>query len=257
MTETPSKGSEPREEPGDQSLESLEVTEEPLEATLETVEDPWEEPAGQEPATKRCLFCGTQLPLPARACHGCGHALGPFEPSTPKEYFRWFFCGMLIVVGGFMPCGPHGQMTLGTLMGGAFFIMGLGVLWNMWAAIYTGRFKMFWVTMLILPAVWGVWRLATAFAGDPSVAGSPAAVMAAHGVTNGWASLGEAFSSSPPKWGVLRNFLWVVGYGPFFITAGSVLAWLFLVGGFFGAMKHSKKKMAERASAGGARNRRR
>jgi len=29
------------------------------------------------------------------------------------------------------------------------------------------------------------------------------------------------------------------------------------VGGVFGAMKHSKKKLAERARAGGARNRRR
>ncbi len=267
MTENPSQDQGPLEE----FVEPLEAEEEPLaqespaSSAGEEEEIPW----------KYCFFCGHRIPAPAKACERCGHALGPFEKTTPKEYFRFFFCGLLIVMGGFMPVGPDAQlMTLQTMLGGLFFVMGLGVLWTSWRAVYTGRFQMFWIVMLFIPLLWGLWRFLMPMIGPgleyyqkaveqgAKLTGAQMAdfhhlkIMAAHGGPMTFKELFGALGGMPPDWGKIRTWFWVNGYGPAFITLGSFLAWFMLLLGFIGGMRHNKQKAAQRAASGGRSRRR-
>ena len=222
---------------------------EPLESYEEEVieEKVEEEEAPPEMPMKHCIFCGALIPAPSKACPKCTHALGPFEPTTPKQYFRWFFCGLMIFIGTLMPCGPDwGTMTIRTMLGGLFAIMGLGVMWNMWSAIYSGRFKMFWILMLFIPIIIGVWRFTFALPAPE--------IFAKYNAPTNWNEFIQCFSSAPPNWQGVRNFFWVVGYGITFITLGSILAWVLLIFEMFRAKSHSKKKAAER---GGERRSRR
>ncbi len=268
MTENPPQDQGPLEE----FVEPLEPEEEPLEepqskaAPRQEEEIPW----------KYCFFCGHKIPVPAKACEQCGHALGPFESSTPKAYFRFFFCGLLIVMGGFMPVGPDGSvMTLQTMMGGLFFILGLGILWTSWRAIYTGRFKASWIWVLFIPIIWGFWRFFLPMLGrgldfydklTPSQLAelSPARqatyhhlkLLAAHGAPTTFHDLFGALGHAPPDWGAIRAWFWVNGYGPAFIFLGALLGYFFLLLGVIGAFRHTKQKAAQRAASGGRSRRR-
>ena len=268
MTENQPQDQGPLEE----FVEPLESEEEPL---AEEKGAPPPPPGGEEMPWKHCIFCGARIPAPAKACERCGHALGPFEPATPKEYFRWFFCGLLIVLGGFMPVGPDGSvMTLQTLAGGLFFIMGLGVMWNMWGAIYSGRFKMFWIVMLFIPVIWGFWRFFLPMMGTglaeydilvkkgAQLSAAQLAdynhlkLLASHGAPLTFKELFGALGQAPPDWSKVRAWFWVNGYGPTFVFLGSLLAWIFFVIGIFGGIKHGRQKAAQRAASGGRSRRR-
>ena len=225
------------DETPEEHFETLEESEEPLEPREETLPG---EGGEEETPTKPCLFCGATIDRRSKACPECTHALGPFEPTTPKEYYRFFFAGFLLFMSAFLPCGPGGPLSITTLLGSTYAIIGLGVMWNMWKAIYAGRVKLFWVLMTLMPLIVGIWRIATAFGGDPDDPNSSVSMMAAHGLT-GWSSLGDFFGGTP-RWGVLRNFFWVLGYSTVFATVGALLAWIFFIRGFFGGIKHSKQQ---------------
>ncbi len=268
MTENPPQDQGPLEE----FVEPLEAEEEPLAQEKPSPSAQAEE----EVPWKYCFFCGHRIPAPAKACERCGHALGPFEPNTPKEYFRFFFCGLLIVLGGFMPVGPDGSlMTLQTMTGGLFFIMGLGIMWNMWKAVYSGRLKMFWVWMLFIPIIWGFWRFFLPMMGTgldfydkltPAQLGQLSSaqladyhhlkLLASHGAPTTFGELFGALGHAPPEWGKVRAWFWVNGYGPAFIFAGSLLGYIFLVLGVIGGIRHNKQKAAQRAASGGRSRRR-
>jgi hypothetical protein len=227
---------------------------EPLEETEEELVSQEEEAGGgladedQEPTHKNCLFCGAQIDRRSKACPTCGHALGPYEPTTPKEFYRFFFCGLLLFMGALLPCGVEGRLAINTMFGSLVAMLGMGVMWSMFKAIYTGRVKLLWVVLTIIPLAITGFRIATAFMGDPKVEGTGAYLMAANGV-EGWGSLVEVFSDTPPRWGVLRSFFWVVGFSNIFFALGSLLAWILLVGGVFSGVKHSKQQAAARAAA--------
>ncbi len=267
MTENQSQDQEPLEEfvePLEPEEEAL-VEEEPLPGGGEEEEIPW----------KHCMFCGARIPAPAKACERCGHALGPFEPSTPKEYFRFLFCGLLIVLGGFMPVGPDAKvMTLQTMAGGFFFLLGLGVMWSSWKAIYSGRFSARWILFLFIPVIWGFWRFCLPMMGTDlqgyeqlvkhGVQLSAAQLadyhhlqsLAAHGAPTTFKELFGALGQAPPDWGKIRAWFWVNGYGPAFITLGSLLGFLLIIGGLFSGMRHNRQKAAQRAAQGGRSRRR-
>jgi len=267
MTENQSQDQGPLEE----FLEPLEAEEESLEESAppsrsgEEEEIPW----------KYCFFCGHRIPAPAKACERCGHALGPFDPTTPKEYFRFLFCGLLIVLGGFMPVGPDAKvMTLQTMVGGLFFLIGLGVIWTSWRAIYSGKFRSPWIFALFIPLLWGLWRFLMPMLG-PSLdyyqqlaakgyeftAAQKAdfehlKLLAAHGAPLTFKELFGALGHAPPEWSKIRAWFWVNGYGPAFITLGSSLGIFLIILGLFGGIRHSKQKAAQRASSGGRSRRR-
>ena len=223
---------------------------EPLEESEELLDSHEESAAGDGldeeglPQNKGCLFCGSTIDRRCKACPHCGQALGPFEPSTPKEYYRFFFCGLLLFLGALMPCCPDGPLAITTLFGGSVAIIGLAIMWNMWKAIYSGQVKLFWIMLTIIPLAIEGMRIGFAFSGDVADATSNAGVMAAHGL-EGWGTLLDVFGSTP-KWHILRNFFWVVGFSNVFFAIGCLLAWCFFIGGVFGGVKHGKVQAAQR-----------
>jgi hypothetical protein len=82
-----------------------------------------------------------------------GMACPLFNPNTSKEYYRFFFGGLLMVIGCLMPFDADwSHLGYKTFAGAFFLIIGLGVCWSMWAAVNTGMVRMKWILLTTLPS---------------------------------------------------------------------------------------------------------
>ncbi|PIE24087.1 MAG: hypothetical protein CSA62_04585 [Planctomycetota bacterium] len=93
-----------------------------------------------------------------------GMATPLFNPNASKEYYRFFFGGLMIVLGCLMPFdGDWAHRGYGTVAGGFFLLIGLGVCWSMWAAINTGIVRMKWILLTIIPFFYSVFFVISPF----------------------------------------------------------------------------------------------
>lgn len=80
-----------------------------------------------------------------------------FNPSASKEYYRFFFGGLMILLGCLMPFDADwAHLGFRTFFGAICFLIGLGICWSMWGAINTGIVRMKWILLAVIPFVYGV-----------------------------------------------------------------------------------------------------
>ena len=166
-----------------------------------------------------------------------------FNPSSSKEYYRFLFAGVLIVVGCLMPFDSDwSHVGYKSFVGGCWLIIGLGLVWSMWAAINTGVLRMKWTLLCFLPLVWGILSL---FVWPQWPAATPEAGI------DGWGTWFSAFADTGDKdrFSKMGNALQHLGPGRILIFLGSLIAVLSFVGGIFSGAKRIKEQKAERVTA--------
>lgn len=165
-----------------------------------------------------------------------GAAAPAFNPSASKEYYRFLFAGILILLGCLMPFDEDwSHVGYKQFSGGIFALIGLGLTWTSWGAIHTGAFRMKWALLAFLPFAWGLLHLI--FPGFPSEAEAPGAV-------NGW---GELFgligdTGNDDRFHQFGNALQMFGPGKIFVFFGGLLAIFGFAAGIFGGAKKLKQQ---------------
>ncbi len=107
--------------------------------------------AGADPATAASVSPSTPLPgapgatavSPVGAPRGAVPVLPApaFNPGVDKEYYRFLFAGVIMLLGCMMPFGPEWEMAGYKTLGGAFCtLVSLGMVWTWWGAIGSARF---------------------------------------------------------------------------------------------------------------------
>lgn len=97
----------------------------------------------------------TGLPAPA------------YNPAADKEYYRFLFAGVIMLLGCLMPFGPDLALVGYKTPGGAFaMIIALGIVWSSWASIHHRRVikgLMRWIGLAFVVFVVGILDLTSAF----------------------------------------------------------------------------------------------
>jgi hypothetical protein len=133
-----------------------------------------------------------------------------FNPMADKEYYRFLFGGVLIVVGCLMPFSSDwSQVGYKSFAGGLNLLIGLGVIWSMWGAIYSKMFNFRWIMFAFFPFVWGILHF---FQMDWSLFSS---VLEREGYKTGW--------HGPHSISQFGNVLQQLGPGRFFVFFGALL----------------------------------
>lgn len=187
----------------------------------------------------------TGLPAPA------------YNPRADKFYFRFLFCGVLMLVGCLMPFGPQLDLVgYKTMSGGLFLIIAAGMIWTWWGAINQNRAggaNIKWVGLCFVPLAVEAMNLLSAF-DAPAVkamidAGGPIARDWGDLFSNIGTSLGKSVAAADAGMKV-DNFFRCFGPGKIFVFFGALLAELFFLWSIFGATQKIKQdKLAKQAAA--------
>lgn len=221
--------------------------------------EPLEEVAELEPA-----------PAPAAAAPAGGAmpvSLGGmpaplFGMRAQKEYYRFFFCGLLIFMGCLMPWGHLWDMAgWQSFKGGIFTIIALGIMWSSWVAISHNKFdlsSMRWLILATIPLISSVFFVIGVFE-QPDVVKYIAVMkvrMAEQSITepiyiDSW---GKFFSSimdmkTPAIAESFSLFMRYSGPGQYFVLFGSVLAEVFFIKGILSGIKAGKTQKQQAAAA--------
>jgi hypothetical protein len=185
-----------------------------------------------------------------------------YGARAQKEYYRFFFAGLVLFMGCLMPWGPEWEMAgWQTLKGGVFTIIALGIMWSSWVAISHGKFdlsSMRWLVLASLPLVSSVFFVLGVF--ESSAVQVYIAAMKAKEVSEGLsdpiyiASWGDFFRNLS---GIrtelyaesLGEFLRYSGPGQYFVLFGSLMAELFLIKGVLSGIKTGAAQKKEQAAA--------
>ncbi len=165
-----------------------------------------------------------------------------FNPGASKDYYRFFFAGVLITIGCLMPFDSDwSHVGYKFFSGGCWLVIGLGLIWSMWGAIHTGTVRMRWVLFAFFPFLWGLAHMIWA-------------TFPAEGVTN-W---GEVFSiigatDDPQRFHKIGMALQHVGPGKIFVFFGGLMAVYGFFAGIFGGVQKIKQQKAERTAAAASR----
>ena len=198
-------------------------------------------------------------PEPAAAVQRSGLAAPAYNPRADKFYFRFFFAGLLMVLGCMMPFGPEWDMTGNkTLPGVLTLVIGLGICWSSWGAIHTNRFDpkhMKWILFAVVPLILFLMGFLN-FTNEPAIKSALAAGIKLP------STIGELFSavtgSLPLVSGDeerleagarLDNFVRYYGSGKIVVLLGALLAELFFFKSIFGAAKVMKEQKAAAIAA--------
>lgn len=162
-----------------------------------------------------------------------------FNVNAPKEYYRFLFGGILLVIGCLMPFDADwAHVGYKSTAGACCLLIGLGVVWSAWAAISTGMFRMKWVLLAFLPMVWSLIHLIT---DGPftSIAGS---------AEFGWKQFFELWTdkNAEGRFRQMGNFLQHMGPGKIFICLGALMVEYTFIMGFFGGVKKMKEQKGQR-----------
>ena len=175
-----------------------------------------------------------------------------FNPLADKEYYRFFFSGLVMFLGCLMPWGTDSWEAAGyhTLGGALTMILALLIMWSWWGAIATRRFGggLKWVFLATLPLIFQIMGFIAAF-DQPDV-------QALSNAPDGW---GDVFAKmfameDPAAQQSAAQFLATYGVGKLVVLLGAVLAELFLLMAVFGGAKTAKaQKAARQAEAAASR----
>ena len=193
------------------------------------------------------MVSGGGLPAPA------------YHPLADREYYRFLFAGIVMLIGCLMPFGPAWDMAgYKTMRGGVVLVIALGLVWSSWAAISNRRMVkglLRWVMLAAIPLVLGITDLIYAFDDGTSVAAWIRRVGPDRSIEN-WGEffgeLGNVLQPSDQVGSFFRHF----GTGRVFVFVGALLAELFMVLAVFGGAKKIKEQQAERRAATTTRRRR-
>ena len=165
-----------------------------------------------------------------------------FNPNSPKEYYRFLFGGVLMVLGCLMPFDADwAHVGYKSMAGACSFLVGLGVVWSAWAAINTGLFRMKWVLLAFFPLAWSLIHIIT---DGPYDIGGEAGF--------GWSKFFELWTDKDAegRFQKMGNFLQHMGPGKILILLGSFMVVFTFIMGFFGGVKKIKEQKAQRGSSG-------
>lgn len=161
-----------------------------------------------------------------------------FNPQASKEYYRFLFAGVLIVLGCLMPFDSDWSHTgYKHFSGGVFLLIGLGLTWTSWAAIHCGVFRMKWALFAIIPFAWGLLHII--FPGFPTE----------ESALNNWGEVLGVLGATDDdaRFHKFGNALQHFGPGKIFVFAGGLCAIIgFFAGVFGGAKKLKEQKSAPR-----------
>ncbi|GAB4150100.1 MAG: hypothetical protein Fur0037_18540 [Planctomycetota bacterium] len=219
---------------------------------LESIDGP------AEPAAAPAPVSPSPVPMP-----GVGLPAPAYNPRADKFYYRFLFCGVLIVVGCLMPFGPQLDLLgFKTMSGGLFLVIGLGMIWTWWGAISMNRASgsnLKWIALCFVPFLVELMNLISAF----DSAAVKDAIQGGAVIAKDWR---EVFSSIATSLGKssdaaaaglkVDNFFRSFGPGKIFVFLGAALAELFFLWSIFGATRKIKQdKIAKQAAAAERRRR--
>lgn len=200
---------------------------------IETPAGPGSQQVDYQAATFQRMMAGA--PAPA------------FNPTASKEYYRFLFAGLLIVIGCLMPFDADwSHVGYKHASGGCWLVIGLCLIWTMWGAINMGALKMKWVLLCFFPFIWSLMHLI--WAPFPSEEADPGAV-------NSWVEIITIVGKTEDtaRFHKIGQALQVVGPGKIFIFVGSLWAVFGFFAGIFGGVQRIKEQKAERSAAAAAR----
>lgn len=224
--------------------------------------EPLEEAAASQPAPA-AMPAGASMPvslsgLPAPA----------FGMRAQKQYYRFFFAGLVMFLGCMMPFGPEWEMAGYQTMGGSVFtIIALGIMWTAWVAISHGKFdlsSMRWLILAFVPLTVMVWHVIYIFdepavkayqalskaAYDADVAANP--TMKILDVTiRDWGGFFEnlRYFRNADSGNAVDNFLRAYGTGKIVLLFGSLYACMQFILGIGSGIKAGKQQKAARDAA--------
>ncbi len=187
-----------------------------------------------------------------------------YNPNIDKEYPRFLWAGVIILIGAIMPWGPGPDLAAGYYTLGGFFtlLVGLGIVRSWWGAISVGRFKgtnLGWVALSTLPLIFQVLAMISAFETPEMISWVESQrahwnTLQVEGPTDWGKFFGLLFDMAPASQSVAREFLWQYGIGRMIVLIGCLLAELFLLMGLFGGAKTAKAQKAELQAKSAAKN---
>jgi hypothetical protein len=175
-----------------------------------------------------------------------------FSPRAHKEYYRFFFAGLIMFLGCLMPFGPEWDMAgYKTISGALFMLIALGIMWSGWVAIGHNKFGGFtlrWIALAFLPFGVELYNLIL-FANEPAIASAVAAK--APPMPANWGELWECIKGfKNPELSVkLNNWVRYFGTGKLVVFAGALYAEFHLMMAIFGGVKAGKQKKAQGQAA--------
>ncbi len=218
--------------------------------------EPLEEAAASQPASA-AMPAGASMPvslsgLPAPA----------FGMRAQKQYYRFFFAGLVMFLGCLMPFGPEWAMAGYQTLGGSLFtIIALGIMWTSWVAISHGKFdlsSMRWLILAFLPLTVMVWHIIFIFE-EPAVLAYQAQFLAAHQADAGSIDMtirtwGEFFDKlihfkTPAYSNTVDHFIRAYGTGKIVLLFGSFYACMQFVLGIGSGIKAGKQQKVAREAA--------
>ena len=180
-----------------------------------------------------------------------------YNPSADKEYYRFLFAGLIILVGCLMPFGPGAVPGYKSIRGAVFLVIGLGIIWSAWASIHHRRMVkglLRWVFLAMIPFAVGIVDLLVAFNEGTAVYKWNQAVGAGNGVA-GWGEFFGGLTQVLHPGDRVGEFLRHFGPGRLMTFVGGALAEVFMILAVMGGAKKIKEQKAERRASAGSRRR--
>ena len=179
-----------------------------------------------------------------------------YNPAADREYYRFLFAGVVMLLGCLMPFGPAMAFVgYKTARGALTLLIAVGIVWSAWASIHHRRMikgLLRWVTLALLPLVLGVVDLLLAFRDGGAVAAWVRAAGPEHSIGS-WdelfGQLGNVLAPGDQVGEFIRHF----GSGRLVVFAGALLAEAFMVLAIFGGARKLQEQKAERRAAASAR----
>jgi hypothetical protein len=184
---------------------------------------------------------------------GLAPAYNPY--CRDKTFYRFLFCGVMIVLGCMMPFTADASRAGYQYMSGAIYtLIGIALIWSWWGAIAHNRPKgVNWVAMCFVPLLAITMNL---IAFDPMAARMAAiemgwlkdvaATMPSASFGEMFADIGGALAKKAEPAAKVEYFWRLFGPGQVFVFLGALLAEFSLIGGIVGgAKKNSAEKKAK------------
>ena len=180
-------------------------------------------------------------------------AMNPF--CRDKTYYRFFWAGILIVVGCLMPFDAnHGAAGYQTVFGAIYLLIGLGMVRTWWGAINTNRstgVSALWLLLCFVPLVGAIMNMVF-FDADAAyrLAAERGHIVGEFQYSQGWAAMFEDIVSAMRQdfdaAARAGNFWRLLGTGNLFLLFGGLIAELGFAGGIMGGAKQNKQMKQEK-----------
>ena len=192
---------------------------------------------------------------------GSAPAFNPY--CRDKTFYRFLFCGVIMLVGCMMPFSAEiGRAGYQTMSGGFYTLLAIAMIWSWWAAIASNRpFGLKWLMVAALPLIATAMNLASFDAAAAHQAATTAGYVRADlpfsaDLKSMFADIGGALAKNAEAATRVEGFWRLFGPGQFFVFLGALIAELGFVGGVIGGAKKNKADTKQKQMAAAERKRR-